>query len=83
MELASPESIRALISDFENSQPRQHCRGARKSPDRSHKNGPCQCGRCAECRENARWERIFAEKFADPDYYTRCVAPITSPLASF
>lgn len=31
----------------------------------------CQCGNCLQCRENARWERIFQEKFADPNYYSR------------
>ena len=34
----------------------------------------CECGRCAPCIENARWERIFQEKFADPNYYVK--API-------
>jgi hypothetical protein len=29
----------------------------------------CQCGRCKPCLDNARWERIFNEKFADPGYY--------------
>jgi hypothetical protein len=29
-----------------------------------------KCGRCWRCLDNARWERIFNEKFADPDYYT-------------
>jgi len=29
----------------------------------------CACGRCYTCKENLRWERIFNEKFADPDYY--------------
>jgi len=29
----------------------------------------CHCGVCGECVENARWERVFQEKFADPDYY--------------
>ena len=29
----------------------------------------CSCGACARCRDNARWERIFNEKFADPSYY--------------
>jgi|HubBroStandDraft_6_1064221.scaffolds.fasta_scaffold3784525_1 hypothetical protein len=29
----------------------------------------CQCGKCATCLQNARWERIFQEHFADPDYY--------------
>jgi|SRR5579862_1405226 len=29
----------------------------------------CQCGTCNWCLDNARWERIFNEKFADPTYY--------------
>ncbi len=29
----------------------------------------CECGVCARCVENAKWNRIFTEKFADPDYY--------------
>jgi hypothetical protein len=32
--------------------------------------------------ENARWERIFEEKFADPDYYTRHGVQHSSPLIS-
>jgi hypothetical protein len=31
----------------------------------------CRCGVCPRCQENARWERIFQEKFADPYYYSR------------
>jgi hypothetical protein len=31
----------------------------------------CQCGVCQTCQDSARWERIFQEKFADPDYYER------------
>ena len=30
----------------------------------------CACRQCAVCRDNARWERIFQEKFADPTYYS-------------
>lgn len=29
----------------------------------------CNCGICPTCVDNARWERIFQEKFADPNYY--------------
>jgi hypothetical protein len=29
----------------------------------------CSCGACARCIDNARWNRIFNEKFADPSYY--------------
>jgi hypothetical protein len=31
----------------------------------------CTCGVCNSCLDNARWERIFQEKFADPHYYER------------
>jgi hypothetical protein len=29
----------------------------------------CACGQCRWCLDNARWERIFNERFADPSYY--------------
>lgn len=35
----------------------------------------CKCGICNQCVEDARWERIFAEKFEDKDYYRRPVSP--------
>jgi hypothetical protein len=42
----------------------------------------CRCGQCRQCLDEARWERIFAEKFADPEYYTRrhvrCISPLES-----
>jgi len=28
-----------------------------------------KCGTCARCLDNAKWERVFNEKFADPNYY--------------
>jgi hypothetical protein len=31
----------------------------------------CKCGKCKWCPENARWARIFNEKFANPAYYGR------------
>ena len=30
----------------------------------------CSCGLCRSCREDQRWNQIFQEKFADPDYYS-------------
>jgi hypothetical protein len=36
---------------------------------RSTPRARCRCGKCRECKDNARWEQIFREKFADPDYY--------------
>lgn len=40
----------------------------------------CSCGVCYTCRENARWEQIFQEKFADPTYYQRGLVCFQSPL---
>jgi hypothetical protein len=36
-------------------------------PQRRRRN--CRCGQCERCLEDARWEKIFNEKFADPYYY--------------
>lgn len=41
----------------------------------------CHCGRCGQCLENERWERIFQEKFADPDYYAPRIRLYGSSLA--
>jgi hypothetical protein len=41
----------------------------------------CKCGVCVKCKENARWERIFQAKFADPDYYRPRAVPHVSPLS--
>jgi hypothetical protein len=43
---------------------------------RSHR-----CGKCRYCVDNARWERIFAEKFEDPSYYEERLVRYSSPLA--
>jgi hypothetical protein len=45
--------------------------------------GRCQCGQCRTCQENARWERIFQEKFANSDYYQSDIRiRYASPLSS-
>jgi hypothetical protein len=31
----------------------------------------CHCGTCLSCLDNAKWERIFHDKFEDPTYYSR------------
>jgi hypothetical protein len=33
--------------------------------------------------DDARWERIFAAKFVDPNYYNRLSVKAESPLKSF
>jgi hypothetical protein len=48
---------------------------ARKAASRQ-----CKCGTCPRCAEDARWERIFREKFADPYYYGMRRVPHNSPI---
>jgi hypothetical protein len=52
-------------------------------PARSSKGTRCHCGQCSCCKENARWERIFNEKFADPEYYRPQPATMGSSLNSW
>jgi hypothetical protein len=85
MELSSQEVIRALMRGSGMAVRAGRRRGAQVAA-RPAAGGArrihCRCGRCRQCLDNARWERIFAEKFADPNYYTRpavrCVSPLTS-----
>ena len=46
-----------------------------------HRTAHCRCGVCRWCLDNARWERIFSEKFADPTYYEGLRYRRASPLA--
>src|SRR5579871_263527 len=41
----------------------------------------CHCGRCRWCLDNARWDRIFKEKFHDPSYYGPLAVRHVSTLA--
>ena len=41
----------------------------------------CGCGSCRACIDNARWERIFNEKFVDVEYYGGLRLSRVSPLA--
>jgi len=84
MELSSVESIRAALQVHGRSAPVRRHRGAQDAnrPVSNDRRIRCKCGRCRQCADNARWERIFAEKFADPNYYTRHVVRYESPLMS-
>ncbi len=57
---------------------------AQANPAKSRRaSGRCQCGQCRNCQENARWERIFQEKFANSDYYHHDIrVRYASPLSS-
>ena len=41
-----------------------------------------KCGLCLRCLTNARWERIYQAKIADPDYYSGARLTYASPLSS-
>jgi hypothetical protein len=88
MELSSSELICALAEAYADAVrvlprcgPQNAARPASKGSRIRCRLG--RCGQCPQCLEDARWERIFAEKFADPDYYTGCITHGASPLASF
>jgi hypothetical protein len=86
MELASSELILALIPSAvapPRIRVRRNARAQAQAP-RTKKPGRarCTCGKCRQCAEDQRWERIFREKFADPDYYTTAIPRMVSPLVS-
>ncbi|SPE30040.1 hypothetical protein SBA6_120003 [Candidatus Sulfopaludibacter sp. SbA6] len=49
---------------------------------RSVSRGRCRCGQCARSLDNERWERIFEQNFADPDYYEFRLVRHASPLGA-
>ena len=89
MELASQDSIATLLLDVARTRSAKSPRvrvqmdsGQIESRRAERRRPRCHCGQCGQCLDNARWERIFAEKFADPEYYTRRRARCSSPLES-
>ena len=56
--------------------------GVRCGPGAKRGSGRCVCGRCPRCREQERWDRIFREKFEDPDYYAPRTVRFPSSLAA-
>ena len=88
MELSNPELIRALVGAYRKAaqaKPRHgpHSAAGLASKGRKVRCKSGQCGECVRCQENARWERIFAEKFADSHDYTSRITHTASALASF
>jgi hypothetical protein len=87
MELTDPELLRALLQGCGNPTRVRLRRGAQNvappiNPVSKGRKVRCKCGQCRQCLENARWERIFAEKFADPTYYTHPITHRGSSLTS-
>ena len=91
MELSDEKVLESLLALWERDQLGK--KGRRKSSqlaaEKSSYSPPlakssrrrCQCGVCHQCQEDARWERIFAEKFADREYYKRDFVRVLSPLS--
>ena len=73
MELTDPKVLAALIKAAGRQRqvrPSQHPLQAPLSGGPIEKRVRCRCGKCTMCIDNARWDKIFNAKFADPDYYT-------------
>jgi hypothetical protein len=71
MDLANPELIASLLVGEQKRRKATARRGSLESAasHRVPKVRRCQCGTCNRCVENARWDKIFNEKFADREYY--------------
>jgi len=85
IEVADRELIAAILPNLppEPSPGPRKKKAASKEPLQQARRSTrrCRCGLCPRCLENARWERIFQEKFADPYYYTRRASYYGSSLA--
>jgi hypothetical protein len=88
-ELVSSTVIESYLRSLNSSrqrQPKVRLRGGMPTSSRravSRKQNRCACGVCPSCLENARWERIFSEKFADPNYYRARPTTLGSSLNSW
>ena len=51
--------------------------------NRTRKPACCRCGKCTRCLDDARWELIFQQKFADPTYYQSTAPRHRSALSDF
>jgi hypothetical protein len=87
MELADPRTIEELLATHARiSVARQARRRRSMAPPTGNpaahypKVKRCRCGACPRCREEARWDRIFNERFADPNYYKARPAHFGSSL---
>jgi hypothetical protein len=89
MELADPRTVAELFAEharIQRGRPSGRRPGQRQAST-PRVNAPCpkvkrcHCGQCFRCQEEARWERIFNERFADPEYYKERPAPFGSSMA--
>ena len=80
VELSDSNEIAALLATQKHTQRPPTAPRARLAP-RTARRHRCHCGTCSTCLENARWEKIFNEKFADPNYYKAQPVRHTSSLS--
>jgi hypothetical protein len=80
MLLADNSVIKALVATPDRRQ--RPCEGLPKPKAKveTRSGARCRCGRCRTCVDDARWERVFNEKFADPEYYRPRLAAMGSSL---
>ena len=68
MQIETQEAIAVMLQQIQ--EPRQKRPVAMSSAHpRTRAAGRCACRQCKVCQDNARWDRVFNEKFVDPDYY--------------
>lgn len=73
-----PGRIRPFPDDSHRAEPPA---SPQQMPKRVLRRQHCECGACPQCVENAHWEKVFNEKFADPSYYDRRSMRFSSPLS--
>ncbi len=71
MILADAASIAAMLGAVQGPAHKGHSSAPAKVPEgpRRGRSRSCACRTCARCLENAKWERIYTQRFEDPDYY--------------
>lgn len=80
MDLADNRLIETILVEHHTRAPRRRRVTTPPQFRPASRHRRCQCGRCAPCLDNLKWERIFDAKFADPDYYTRSRVPQGSSM---
>jgi hypothetical protein len=83
MELSDDKVLEAVLRMWEadqKSRQRKASEPVYEAPSEKSLRRRCKCGSCPKCQDNARWERIFHEKFEDSEYYELRPLPLTSPL---
>jgi hypothetical protein len=82
--LRTPQTICSPKEDRTPAPVRAKAIAVEPAGKRRRDGGRCRCGLCRSCMDNERWERIFREKFATPDYYRGEIrVSYPSPLSGF